>query len=57
MDSVDVDEFENSNPDLLLVGLADIETRLKSMQNDIDNKIKNKQAEKTGRNMKPKARS
>ena len=36
MDSVDVDEFENSNPDLLLVGLADIETRLKSMQNDID---------------------
>ena len=44
MDSVDVDEFENSNPDLLLVGLADIETRLKSMQNDIDNKIKNKQA-------------
>lgn len=46
MDSVDVDEFENSNPDLLLVGLADIETRLKSMQNDIDNKIKNKQAEK-----------
>lgn len=46
MDSVDVDEFENSNPDLLLVGLADIETRLKSMQNDIDKKIRNKQAEK-----------
>lgn len=46
MDSVDVDEFENSNPDLLLVGLSDIETRLKSMQNDIDNKIKNKQTEK-----------
>lgn len=46
MDSVDVEEFENSNPDLLLVGLADIETRLKSLQNDIDKKIRNKQAEK-----------
>ena len=47
MDSVDVEEFENSNPDLLLVGLADIETRLKSLQNDIDNKIRKKQAEKS----------
>lgn len=46
MDTVDVDEFENSNPNLLLVGLADIEARLKSMQNDVDNKIKNQQAEK-----------
>lgn len=46
MDTVDVDEFENSNPDLLLVGLADMEARHKSLQNDIDNKIKNKQTEK-----------
>lgn len=46
MDSVDVDEFENSNPDLLLVGLADLEARLRSMQNKVDNKIKNKQTEK-----------
>ena len=46
MDTVDVDEFENSNPDLLLVGLADLEARLRSMQNKVDNKIKNKQTEK-----------
>lgn len=56
MDSVDVDEFENSNPDLLLVGLADIETRLKSMQNDIDNKIKNKQAEKNRKEYEAKSK-
>lgn len=56
MDSVDVDEFENSNPDLLLVGLADIETRLKSMQNDIDNKIKNKQAEKNMKEYEAKSK-
>ena len=46
MDSVDIDEFENSNSDLLLVDLADMETRLKFMQSNIDNKIKNKQREK-----------
>lgn len=56
MDSVDVDEFENSNPDLLLVGLADIETRLKSMQNHIDNKIKNKQAEKNRKEYEAKSK-
>ena len=56
MDSVDVDEFENSNPDLLLVGLADIETRLKSMQNDIDNKIRNKQAEKNRKEYEAKSK-
>ena len=46
MNPVDVDEFENNHSELLLVGLEDIEARLKSMQNDIDNKIKNKQVEK-----------
>ena len=56
MDSVDVDEFENSNPDLLLVELADIETRLKSMQNDIDNKIRNKQAEKNRKEYEAKSK-
>lgn len=56
MDSVDVDEFENSNPDLLLVRLADIETRLKSMQNDIDNKIRNKQAEKNRKEYEAKSK-
>lgn len=56
MDSVDVDEFENSNPDLLHVGLADIETRLKSMQNDIDNKIRNKQAEKNRKEYEAKSK-
>ncbi len=46
MKPVDVDEFENNHSELLLVGLEDIEARLKSLQNDIDNKIKNKQTEK-----------
>lgn len=47
MDSVDVDEFENNHSELLLVGLEDIEARHKSLQNDIDNKIREKQAEKS----------
>ena len=47
MDSVDVDEFENNHSELLLVGLEDIEARHKSLQNDIDKKIKEKQAEKS----------
>lgn len=47
MDSVDVDEFENNHSELLLVGLEDIEARHKSLQNDIDNKIRKKQAEKS----------
>lgn len=46
MNPVDVDEFENNHSELLLVGLADIEARHKSLQNDIDSKIKNKQTEK-----------
>lgn len=46
MNPVDVDEFENNHSELLLVGLADMEARHKSLQNDIDNKIKNKQTEK-----------
>lgn len=46
MDSVDVDEFENNNSDLLLVSLDDIETRQKSMQYEIDNNIRNKQTDK-----------
>lgn len=46
MNPVDVDEFENNHSELLLVGLADIEARHKSLQNDIDYKIKNKQTEK-----------
>lgn len=47
MDSVDVDEFENNHSELLLVGLEDIEARHKSLQNDIDKKIREKQAEKS----------
>lgn len=47
MKPVDVDEFENNHSELLLVGLEDIEARHKSMQNDIDKKIRNKQAEKS----------
>lgn len=47
MKPVDVDEFENNHSELLLVGLEDIEARHKSLQNDIDNKIRNKQAEKS----------
>ena len=47
MNPVDVDEFENNHPELLLVGLEDIEARHKSLQNDIDNKIRKKQAEKS----------
>lgn len=47
MKPVDVDEFENNHSELLLVGLEDIEARYKSLQNDIDNKIRNKQAEKS----------
>ena len=47
MDSVDVDEFENNHSELLLVGLEDIEARHKSLQNDIDNNIRKKQAEKS----------
>lgn len=47
MDSVDVDEFENNHSELLLVGLEDIEARHKSLQNDIDDKIRKKQAEKS----------
>ena len=47
MKPVDVDEFENNHSELLLVGLKDIEARHKSLQNDIDNKIRNKQAEKS----------
>lgn len=46
MKTADVDEFENNHSDLLLVSLANIEARLKSIQNDIDNKIENKQAQK-----------
>lgn len=46
MNPVDVDEFENNHSELLLVGLADMEARHKSLQNDIDYKIKNKQADK-----------
>lgn len=46
MNPVDVDEFENNHSELLLVGLADMVARHKSLQNDIDNKIKNKQTEK-----------
>lgn len=47
MKPVDVDEFENNHSELLLVGLEDIEARHKSLQNDIDNKIREKQAEKS----------
>lgn len=47
MDSVDVDEFENNHSELLLVGLEDIEARHKSLQNDIDDKIRKQQAEKS----------
>lgn len=57
MDSVDVDEFENNHSELLLVGLEDIEARHKSLQNDIDDKIRKQQAEKSKRKMKPKAKS
>lgn len=46
MNPVAVDEFENNHSELLLVGLADMVARHKSLQNDIDNKIKNKQTEK-----------
>lgn len=46
MNPVDVDEFENNHSELLLVGLADMEARHKSLQNYIDKKIKNKQTEK-----------
>ena len=56
MDSVDVEEFENSNPDLLLVELADLEARLRYMQNDIDNKIRNKQAEKNRKEYEAKSK-
>ena len=47
MKPVDVDEFENNHSELLLVGLEDIEARHKSLQNDIDDKIRKKQAEKS----------
>lgn len=47
MKPVDVDEFENNHSELLLVGLEDIEARHKSLQNDIDKKIRDKQAEKS----------
>lgn len=47
MKPVDVDEFENNHSELLLVGLEDIEARHKSLQNDIDKKIREKQAEKS----------
>lgn len=57
MKPVDVDEFENNHSELLLVGLEDIEARHKSLQNDIDNKIRNKQAEKSKKEMKVEARS
>ena len=46
MDSVDVEEFETKNPDLLLVGLADLKPRLQLMQNEISDKINTKQREK-----------
>ena len=46
MESVDVEEFETNNPDLLLVSLDDITTRLQLMQNDISDKINTKQREK-----------
>lgn len=46
MDSVDVKEFETKNPDLLLVGLADLKPRLQLMQNEISDKINTKQREK-----------
>lgn len=44
--AVDVEAFENSNPDFLLFGLADIEAKQKSLQNEIDDKIKTQQSEK-----------
>lgn len=56
MKPIDVDEFENNHSELLLVGLEDIETRLKSMQNDIDNKIRNKQAEKNRKEYEAKSK-
>ena len=46
MHAVDVEAFENSNPDFLLFGLADIEAKQKSLQNEIDDKIKTRQSEK-----------
>lgn len=46
MHAVDVEAFENSNPDFLLIGLADIEAKQKSLQNEIDDKIKTQQSEK-----------
>lgn len=46
MESVDVEEFETNNPDLLLVSLDDITTRLQLMQNEISDKINTKQREK-----------
>ena len=46
MHAVDVEAFENSNPDFLLFGLADIEAKQKSLQNEIDDKIKTQQSEK-----------
>ena len=46
MDSFDVKEFETKNPDLLLVGLADLKPRLQLMQNEISDKINTKQREK-----------
>ena len=46
MTSIDINEFENNHSELLCVDLADIETKLKSMQNDIDIKINTKRAEK-----------
>ena len=49
MDSVDVEEFETNNPDLLLVSLDDITTRLQSIQNEISTKINNKQREKNNK--------
>lgn len=46
MHAVDVEAFENRNPDFLLIGLADIEAKQKSLQNEIDDKIKTQQSEK-----------
>lgn len=46
MHAVDVEAFENCNPDFLLIGLADIEAKQKSLQNEIDDKIKTLQSEK-----------
>ena len=46
MHAVDVEDFENSNPDFLLIGLTDIDAKRKFLQSDIDDKIKTKQSEK-----------